>query len=445
MSRPRLQTRLATERSGSASTRRRTRPEGRRRKPPTTFRALGNPHFRLMWPSSLLFYVSRWMQLTLLGWMVLERTNSALLVALVGFALMSPLLIFGLAGGVVADSPNRLVVNRSLHSINLAATIALTIALSLDVASAWTAYPVALATGTAWAFDQPFKRRAVRDMLGVAGVTNGIALESVAMTASRLLGPAIGGLLIATVGVRAGYPVVVGLSAAALALISIAKVPPPSGVRRATHGSRRMSTMLDGLRHVLSNRLLLGTVSVTFAVNLLIFPYMQVILVIARDVIEVESGLGLLLAAEGLGSLVAALVIATFYSRTGRLGLPYMFGSTLAAVGLLLLSFQTGYLGALLSLLLMGVGLAGFSTMQAAIVVVNTGDEVRGKALGVVTLAIGAGPLGAALVGALASYLGPQVALRIDAVAALAAVAALWLLVPEFRNRMGGRIRPVAR
>lgn len=445
MFRPRLQTYLATEGGGSAPDRRRTRPGRRTRKAPTTFRALGNPHFRLMWPSSLLFYVSRWMQLTLLGWMVLERTDSALLVALVGFALMSPLLVFGLAGGVVADSPNRLAVNRSLHAVNLTATVALATALSLDVASAWNAYPVALATGTAWAFDQPFKRRAVRDMLGVAGVTNGIALESVAMTASRLLGPALGGVLIATVGVRAGYPVVVGLSAAALALIAIAKVPPPSGVRQTAHGSRRMSTMLDGLRHVLSNRLLLGTVAVTFAVNLFVFPYMQVILVIARDVIEVESGLGLLLAAEGLGSLGAALVIATVYSRTGRLGLPYVFGSALAGVGLLLLSFQTGYLGALLSLLLMGVGLAGFSTMQAAIVVVNTGDDVRGKALGVVTLAIGAGPLGAALVGVLASHLGPQVALRIDAVAALTAVAALWLLVPEFRNRMGGRVRSVAR
>jgi len=117
----------------------------------------------------------------------------------------------------------------------------------------------------------------------------------------------------------------------------------------------------------------------------------------------------------------------------------YMAGSTVAGAGLLLLSFQTGYVGALLSLLLMGFGLAGFSTMQAAIVVVNSADQMRGKALGVVTLAIGAGPLGALIVGAVASSFGPQLALRIDALAALAALAALWIFIPEVRVRMGGR------
>ncbi len=389
------------------------------------------------------------MQLTLLGWMVLEKTDSALLVAMVGSALMAPLLVFGLLGGVVADSPRRMTVIRFLQTMNLTAVVALGVAFALDSAAAWAAYPVALVTGTAWAFDQPFKRRVVRDLLGVSGVTNGIALESVAMTASRLIGPSIGGVLIATVGVRIGYAAVVGLAAAAFVLIWLVNVPPPSGIkrtdvdqvgaRRTGRGVRRLSTVFEGLSYVMSDRLLLGTVAVTFTVNLFIFPYMQVILVMARDVLAVESGLGLLLSAEGLGSLTAAITIASLSARTGRLGLLYMAGSTVAGAGLLLLSFQTGYVGALLSLLLMGLGLAGFSTMQAAIVLVNTGDQMRGKALGVVTLAIGAGPLGALIVGALASSLGPQTALRIDAVAALTALAALWILVPEFRTRMATR------
>lgn len=428
--------------TGPEPTNQRITPKARRRST-GTFRAMGDSRFRILWPSSLLFYTSRWMQLTLLGWMVLEKTDSALAVAMVGFSLMAPLLIFGIAGGVVADSPRRMTVIRSLHALNLAAAAAMGIAFALNIATVWAAYPVALATGVAWAFDQPFKRRVVRDLLGVSGVTNGIALESVAMTASRMMGPAIGGLLIATVGVRTGYITVVGLAVAAFALIWLVNVPPPSGVdraraERAARGTRRISTMFEGLHYVMSNRLLLGTIAVTMAVNLFIFPYMQVILVVARDVIEVESGLGLLLSAEGLGSLAAAITIASLSARAGRLGLIYMTGSTVAASALLLLSFQTGYLGAVLSLVLLGFGLAGFSTMQAAIVVINTADEVRGKALGVVTLAIGAGPIGALIVGALASGLGPQIALRIVAVAALIAMAGLWLAVPEFRARMGG-------
>ena len=373
---------------------------------------------------------------------MLEMTGSAFMVALVGFFLMSPLLALGLVGGVVADSRHRLAVNRALQAVNLVAVSALTAALMLDVAAAWHAYPVALATGTAWAFDQPFRRRAVRDLLGPAGVTNGLALEAVAMTGSRLIGPAVGGLLIASIGVRSGYPVVLGLAAAAFLLILLIRIPPPFPLDGSGHSAgrlRRLTSIFDGLGYVASNRLLLGTVAITFAVNLFVFPYMQVILVIARDVLEVESGLGLLLAGEGLGALAGALVIATFSGRTGRFGVIYVAGSMVAAGALLLLSFQSTYLGALLSLVLLGLGLSGFSTMQSAIVVVNTEDGFRGKALGVVTLAIGAGPLGALLVGGLASTLGPSVAIRIDAVAALATVAALWLLVPELRSRMGVR------
>ena len=393
----------------------------------------------MLLPSSLAFYTSRWMQLTLLGWMVLEKTDSALLVAMVGFVLMVPLLVFGLVGGVVADSPRRMTVLRSLQGLNLAAAVALGIVFAFDAVAAWAAYPVVLTTGVAWAFDQPFKRRVVRDLLGVSGVTNGIALESVVMTASRLIGPATAGLLIATVGVRLGYFAVVGLAATAYVLIWLVKIPPPSGVERRPGSTKRLSSVFEGLSYVMSDRLLLGTVVVTVVVNLFIFPYLQVILIVARDVIEVESGLGLLLSAEGLGSLVAAITIASLAGRAGRLGVLYMAGSTVAGAGLLLLSFQTGYVGALLSLLLMGFGLAGFSTMQAAIVVVNSADQMRGKALGVVTLAIGAGPLGALIVGAVASSFGPQLALRINALAALAALAALWIFIPEFRVRMGGR------
>lgn len=151
-----------------------------------------------------------------------------------------------------------------------------------------------------------------------------------------------------------------------------------------------------------------------------------------------KSGLGLLLAAEGLGGLSGALLIATLAPRVVRLGVIYMVGSAVAGAGLLLLSFQANYPGALAALLLMGLGLAGFSTMQAAIVIVNTSDDLRGKALGVVTLAVGAGPLGALIVGALANTLGPQMAIRIDAIAALVVVGALFILVPQFNSRMSG-------
>jgi MFS family permease len=172
-------------------------------------------------------------------------------------------------------------------------------------------------------------------------------------------------------------------------------------------------------------------VLITIAMNLLSFPYANIVPVIARDVLEVGPGLmGILLAAPGLGSVIGAVIVASTVTiaRPGRI---FVAGSLLTFVGLALFSVSDWYALSLAVLVMMGLGAAGFGTMQASMTMLVAPEDMRGKALGVVSLAIGAGPFGALLIGATASVMGPSVALAVNAAIGATCVLLVALLMPS--------------
>ena len=173
-----------------------------------TFEAFGNRSYRLLWPANFLAYICRWMQLTLLGWLVLELTDSPFLVALVGFFGMLPLLILGMVGGVLADRVNKHRILILTQVISCVAAFAMVLLLQTGAIRFWHAYVVMGCTGIGWALDMPSRRSAIHDLVGRAGVTNAMAMDSVGMQASRMIGPALAGALITTVDVVGGYIVV---------------------------------------------------------------------------------------------------------------------------------------------------------------------------------------------------------------------------------------------
>ncbi len=398
-----------------------------------TFEAFSNHSFRLLWTANFFAYVSRWMQMTLLGWLVLELTNSPLRVALVGFFGMLPLLMLGMIGGVLADRVNRhrLLIITQIGSF--IAALAITALLQTDVVRFWHAYIVIFATGVGWALDMPSRRSVVHDLVGRSGVTNAIALDSVGMHGSRMIGPALAGGLIAIVDVKGGYIVVSALLVVAVALIWAVSLPPQGS--RSLAASNVMRNLVEGLRYVGSNNALLATVLITILMNLLLFPYVQMIPVIARDVLRIGPGLmGTLLAVEGLGALIGAVIIAS-KGNIRYHGRYYMGGSMLGLVMVLLFSLSSSYLISLPILLVLGLGTSGFGTMQATIVMLLAKDEMRGRALGVVSLAIGAGPLGALMIGAIASVTDASFAIGVHAVLGIASLSLVALMMPSLRRQ----------
>ena len=394
-----------------------------------TFEAFGNRSYRLLWPANFLAYICRWMQLTLLGWLVLELTDSPFSVALVGFFGMLPLLILGMVGGVLADRVNKHRILIMTQVISCIAAFAMVLLLKTGAIRFWHAYVVMGCTGIGWALDMPSRRSAIHDLVGRAGVTNAMAMDSVGMQASRMIGPALAGALITTVDVVGGYIVVSAIYVVAITLITAVSLPP---VDRSHLGlSSVLGNLVEGFRYVRRDNVLVATVLVTILMNLLLFPYAQMIPVIARDVLLIGPGLmGTLLGAEGLGALFGAICVASIgvIRFHGRL---YIGGSMLGLIMLLCFSMVRWYYAALPVLFVLGFGTSGFSTMQSTLVMLRSREEMRGRALGVISLAIGAGPLGALMVGAIASMSSTPFAIGIDAVLGIVLLSSVALLMPS--------------
>lgn len=371
------------------------------------------------------------MQMTLLGWMVLTLTDSAFRVSLVGFFSLAPMLFVGLLSGVLADRFDRLRLLRATQVAGFLAAVGMAAILFMDKEQFWHAYVTSTLVGSAWALELPTRRSMIHDLVGSGGVTNAVALDSIGMNASAMVGPALAGVLISQVDVVGGYVVVVGFSVVSMALVWSLRLDIADRVSAARR--RIVVDLLVGLRYTLRHRTLLAVILITIVMNVLFFPYRFLIPVIARDVLGVGPALmGLMDSLSGLGASAGAIAIASS-TNMRRHGLVFLGGSALASLCLLFFSFSENYLLSLALLLVSGAGIAGFATMQSTVVMIVSKASMRGKSLGVVSLAIGTSPAGSLIVGALAERVGAPVAITIIATLSLGLLFVIGLLMPSIR------------
>ena len=419
-------------------------------RPTHTFDSFLNPNYRLLWVSNFFAYISRWMQMTMLGWYVFEVTGSAFLVTLVGFSGMGPLVVLGVFGGVLADRLDKrklLLVTlfaNLLAATGMAALIFSDLIFSTSNVQFWHAYIVMLVGGIGWGLDMPSRRTIVLDVLGRARVNNAIALDSVGMHSSRMLGPLIGGGLITIslflfdngYGLEAGYAVTLLFFITSAIMMLNVKTPARDTSATTQASWNIIRNLVEGIRYVASEATLLAVVLITVFMNLLLFPYQQLIPVVASDVLYVGPTLmGLLLAFEGLGALMGSILIASASNLTHH-GRVYLGGSMAGLIMLLIFSFSQWYGVSLVLMLMLGLGTAGFGAMQATIMLLVSRDDMRGRGLGILTLAIGAGPIGGLMLGTMADAMGAPRAMTINAVLGLIAVGLVGLLMPSLRGPM---------
>ena len=395
-----------------------------------TFRAFANHSFRFLWPANFLVYTSRWMQMTLLAWFVLELTDSPWYVSLIGFFTWIPMLVLGLVGGLLADSVNRRVLLVITQSLSLGFSLLFTVLLFTDNMQLWHAYIAVLVAGVGWALDMPARSSIIHDLLGADGVTNGMSLDSVGMNGSSMVGPALAGLLIMAADVKGGYIALSVFQLMSLAFLWRARVP--TRHKNAFAPNRIIRNLSEGLAYARRINFILAVVVVTVFMNLLVFPFMQMIPVIARDVLHVGPGLmGLLQSSMGMGALVGSVSIASVagLQRHGRV---FLGGSGIGLLALLVFSFSHWYALSFSALFVLGLGVAGFGIMQMTIVMLVAREGMRGRSLGVISLAIGASPLGSLLIGGLASAIGTAQAITVNALVALVFLGLVALVMPSF-------------
>lgn len=405
----------------------------RLRNPTGVLASLAIPDYRLLLTSNTLWWQALYMEMIVLGWLVLELTDSAGLVGLIGFCRSIPFLFVGGFGGLLADRLGRRPLIVRAQAVTLAVYVAVAVLLATGALALWHLVVLALLLGSAWATDWPTRRALVPDLVGRARTVDALLLENLGQGIARTIGPFIAGFVIASFGALGCFLVLCGLAAASLALLlALSKQPIPRTSNPAR--SSPLAQMKDGLRYVRHNQPILAVVFITMIMNMLIFPYMTLLPVFARDVLaQGPVGLGYLGAAVGIGSF-GGLYLIERMRRSASPGWIFIVGTFGQCLALLAFAASSVFSVSWALLLLVGIGHACFGIMQSSIVLLAATDEMRGQAMGAIVLAIGAGPFGKLQTGLLAQSFGAPLAVGGEAALGAVLIVAVAVGLPGLRD-----------
>jgi MFS family permease len=368
------------------------------------------------------------MEQVVLGWLVFDLTNSARMVALVSFCRTLPLLLVSLFSGAIIDYLGRRRALIAAQSANLLAYAAIALLLWSGRAAPWNIALASFWLGTAWAVDWPTRRSLVPDLIGKERMIDGLLLESFLSGIGRIIAPTLAGALIARAGALGCYLVMAILSGCALSVLI------PLLRRAGPHETKSLSlavlpVVLQSMRYVRSNPIILAVMLITLVMNFWIFPYVSLLPAFARDVLgQGPVELGLLSTATGIGSFLGLLMLQVVRRWVG-VGMLFVIGTGWICLALVAFALSHVYSFSWVMLVCAGMGMSCFGTLQSSIILLSTSDEMRSRVMGILVLAIGGDPLGQLLIGALAERVGVQATLAGQATAAAVALALIvaWL------------------
>lgn len=373
-----------------------------------TFRSLRrHRNYRLYFAGNSISFIGSWMQQVAAYWLVLELTHSPVAVGALALVQTLPVTAMALVGGAIADRVDlRRMVVACETVLGLQAAVLCVLALTGTVA-AWHLYALGLAQGVALALDAPARHTLVFQIVGREDLTNAVALSTSMGTTARIVGPALGGVVVAS----AGSGVAFGLNAASYAIVICMLL----AMRLAPRPPRAepLPSVLGGVREALGFAVGSRRVAVTFFTVLLVstfsFNFDVLLPLVARLTLdEGARTFGLIASVFGCGALCGALVLAT----VGRARMLLVLGGALGfgACQLVLASQDT--LAAVCALLfLTGIcyvlwGSSALATLQLA-----APDELRGRAASLYFFAfMGGAPLGGLIAGSLTEHGGTALA-----------------------------------
>jgi MFS family permease len=380
------------------------------------------PDFWRLWYVGLIVSTVRWVETVAVAVVVYQRTNSAFLVSMITMLRVLPMGLFGAFLGALAERFDR---GRTLLLVLLlmgATSVVLVILDRTGQLEIWHLTVASFVNGCGWCTDNPVRRVMIGEVVGREQMGTAMSLDVGANNASRMIGPVVGGVLLAWSGIGGAFVLSVLLYCTAL----LAVVTVRSRIPRVTGSGAVLTRIAEGLALVRTDKRLIGVLVVTVIFNVFGWPFTGMIPVIGRDRLNLgPEGVGLLAAVDGIGAFVGALLAALWltsrwYGRTYLGGVAcYLIAEVMFA------SVQTPALAGA-ALLVTGLAGAGFATMQATLVYLAAPPDMRSRILGVLTVCIGTGPVGFLWLGWLADRVGAHNATVVTGVLGLLAMAATW-------------------
>jgi MFS family permease len=387
--------------------------------------------FRLLWTGWLLGAAGSWVHQIASQWLILELTNSPFLLGVSGIFMSVPFLITSLYGGALADRMDRRKLLVYAQAINTVLAVVPAILAALGLIQVWHIYVLSFLTWTVNALDAPARQAIVPGLVPRNELVRAIALTSVVRRSTALIGPMIGGVSIAAVGVAGAFFIHSAFSLAVLLTLLFLRSPTTEQEPRTTSMGR---SILDGLRFVRDNALV-GAMLTIEAMNTMFAIYSNLLPVFARDVLHVGPvGLGLLYTAPGVGALVAsgALVALGDFRGKGRM---FLVAACLkpAAMGLFALSPWMPL--SLLMLTLVGFFDVVGGTVRHTMLQLMTRDRMRGRVMSMdMMVHRGLGPISGVPQGAAATLLGAPLTLAGGCALVILYVLAVATRMPALRR-----------
>jgi Na+/melibiose symporter-like transporter len=331
--------------------------------------------------------------------------------------------------GVAADRMDRRVLLVIAAAVNLAVSTLMLLLFVTGALVLWHVIALALVSSLTWAIDNPTRQAFVPDLVDREDLTNAIALNSVAIEITVVVGPALGGLLIPVLGMGGAYALI-----SAIYLMDVLVLLMLKDARRAAphaHESPGRS-LIGGLRYVWTNQTVFVLLVIAFLLNLLAAPYRYAFLpLFARYILDAgPTGYGMLTAMAGVGALVAGLWVVSLgnFRFKGRM---LVWSAFAWPVALLLFAFSTSYSVSLALVFAAGLGQAIAWTMIATLILSNTSQSMRGRVMGLRTGVVFSLPIGNFLAGAAAERFGAPIAQGAYAAIAILIMLGLVLRVPD--------------
>jgi MFS family permease len=385
-------------------------------------RMMEAPDFWRLWYVGLIVSTVRWLETIAVGVVVYQRTESAFLVSMMTMLRLLPMALFGVFLGALAERFDR---GRTLLIVVLMMGVTSAVIAVLDGTGQLEIWHLAFASfinGCGRCTDNPVRRVMMGEVVGREQMGAAMSLDVGASNASRMVGPAVGGFLLAGTGIQGAF--ILGVLMYGTALWAILAIR--SRIPRVAGSEAVLARIAEGFALVRTDKRLIGVLVVTVIYNIFAWPFTSMIPVIGRDRLHLgPEGVGILAAMDGIGAFVGALLVGLWLTPKWY-GRAYLGGVVCYLITVVIFALVQSPALAGVALIMTGLGGAGFATMQATLVYLAAPLHMRSRILGILTVCIGTGPIGFLWLGWLADRIGSHNAVAVTGALGLLALAATW-------------------
>ena len=375
-----------------------------------TFDAFHSRNYRFLWLATAIFSSGFWLQQVVVGLLAYEITGSPLLTSMALGLDALPILVGAPFGGLISDKFDKKILLSIIYSYQAMLMIGYSVVIAMGYANIWNLFIFVFLVGISWVINDPARMSLLAVIVPRKNLINAFALNSMAFSVMRLLVPAAGGFSLAIFGPAPLFVVEAILMFSAAATIMVIQLDKDSSVDNSDRSTDQLlADLKSGLTYVIKQKTIIGLTCMTVIMVILVMPFVHGLMpVYAAEVFEGgPQGLGLLLSASGLGSLIGTVILASFTQITRPGKILFVLLGFLGAL-MATLAINNVYSVAMILLMLLSGSMMSYFSISGATVQGILPDRYRGRVTGIYMMAWGLIPVGSLLAGSIANVVGPQ-------------------------------------